>query len=434
MTYRIRRSRSFVLLFAVAALVIASISPVAAASPDARTGGKILPHRGPDRSTTVFTVPNGVIGFKSYLGWVYSDDSIAVVGEVLNNTGTRLKEITIKVTYFASTDPGAPVLGSHSDLVALDRVSRGGVGPFAVYDQTPPTGVGAFQIEIILQSDSDTTAAAGGGLDITTTASYVNTGTRWYPGTVHNPNTFAVDAVRVILTAYDSSGNAGEVMWDEPVGPIPAGGSAGFLIGIADDFGPNFTMSKVKFLADGVRDDQTSVYVTSWANYFDDLYQSTFREDIVWLAEQDITRGCGAGKYCPNASVSRGQMASFLVRALDLPSTPTDYFTDDNGTTHEVSINRVAAAGITTGCAPNLYCPDDDVSRGQMASFLARAFALPSTATDYFTDDNGTTHEGNINRVAAAGITTGCSATTYCPKADVTRGQMAAFLRRALED
>jgi hypothetical protein len=126
-------------------------------------------------------------------------------------------------------------------------------------------------------------------------------------------------------------------------------------------------------------------------------------------------------------------MASFLVRALDLPSTTTDFFTDDNGSTHEVNINRVAAAGITKGCTATTYCPDADVSRAQMASFLARAFALPSTTTDFFTDDNGTTHEANINRVAAAGITKGCTATTYCPKADVSRGQMAAFLRRALQ-
>ena len=67
-----------------------------------------------------------------------------------------------------------------------------------------------------------------------------------------------------------------------------------------------------------------------------------------------------------------------------------------------------------------------------MAAFLDRAFHLPSTATDSFTDDNGTTFEGNINRLAASGITKGCSPTTFCPKAEVTRGQMAAFLHRAL--
>jgi hypothetical protein len=67
-----------------------------------------------------------------------------------------------------------------------------------------------------------------------------------------------------------------------------------------------------------------------------------------------------------------------------------------------------------------------------MASFLARAFALPTTATDFFSDDTGSTHETDINRVAAAGITTGCGPSAYCPSGIVTRGQMAAFLHRAL--
>ena len=160
---------------------------------------------------------------------------------------------------------------------------------------------------------------------------------------------------------------------------------------------------------------------------------STFNADIQWVYDQGITKGCSAERYCPDDTVTRAQMASFLVRALDLPPTATDYFTDDEGLPAEGDINRVAAAGITSGCATGKYCPTDTVTRGAMASFLARAFALPATATDYFTDDTGTTHESNINKVAAAGITSGCTPTTYCPSADVTRGQMAAFLRRALE-
>jgi hypothetical protein len=67
-----------------------------------------------------------------------------------------------------------------------------------------------------------------------------------------------------------------------------------------------------------------------------------------------------------------------------------------------------------------------------MASFLDRALALPATGTDYFTDDDGTTHEGAINRLAAAGITSGCAAGRFCPTRHVTREQMAAFLHRAL--
>ncbi len=69
-----------------------------------------------------------------------------------------------------------------------------------------------------------------------------------------------------------------------------------------------------------------------------------------------------------------------------------------------------------------------------MASFLARSLELSGTAPDAFTDDNGNTHEHNIDLVAQAGLTTGCSPTTYCPTALVTRGQMAAFLRRAFDD
>jgi hypothetical protein len=66
-----------------------------------------------------------------------------------------------------------------------------------------------------------------------------------------------------------------------------------------------------------------------------------------------------------------------------------------------------------------------------MASFLARALALPPSTTDWFGDDDGTTHEPDIDRLAAAGITTGCGPARYCPTANVTRGQMAAFLHRA---
>ncbi len=164
---------------------------------------------------------------------------------------------------------------------------------------------------------------------------------------------------------------------------------------------------------------------------FTDIEGSTFKNDIIWLYQSGYTSGCAPTLFCPDGPLTRGQMAAFLVRVLDLPATSTDYFTDDNGTTFENDINRLAAAGITKGCGPTTYCPDGFVLRDQMASFLARAFSLPSTTTDFFTDDNGNTHEQMINRIAAAGITKGCTPTTYCPSAQVTRGQIAAFIHRA---
>jgi hypothetical protein len=165
---------------------------------------------------------------------------------------------------------------------------------------------------------------------------------------------------------------------------------------------------------------------------FADIAGSQFVHDIIWVYLAGITSGCSATTYCPADPVTRGQMAAFLDRALALPATATDYFTDDNGNIFENDINRLAAAGIASGCSATTYCPADPVTRGQMAAFLDRALALPATTTDYFTDDDGNIFENDINRLAAAGIASGCSATTYCPNANVTRGQMAAFLDRAL--
>ncbi len=165
---------------------------------------------------------------------------------------------------------------------------------------------------------------------------------------------------------------------------------------------------------------------------FTDINSSSFRNDILFIYSRGVTAGCTATTYCPDANVSRDQMASFLVRALNLPATSTDYFDDDNGSIHEGNINRLAAAGVTVGCAVRRYCPKDPVNRDQMASFLVRAFHLPASSIDAFTDDNGNQHENNINALAASGITGGCAPGKYCPQIAVTRGQMAAFLHRAI--
>jgi hypothetical protein len=66
-------------------------------------------------------------------------------------------------------------------------------------------------------------------------------------------------------------------------------------------------------------------------------------------------------------------MAAFLVRALDLPPAVGDRFVDDEDSGFEAEIEALAAAGITAGCAPDRFCPSDPVTRGQMAAFLHRA-------------------------------------------------------------
>jgi len=161
------------------------------------------------------------------------------------------------------------------------------------------------------------------------------------------------------------------------------------------------------------------------------------------IANVGITRGCNPpinDRYCPTMTVTRGQMAAFLVRALELTAVdPEIEFTDDDGNLFESDIEKLATAGITRGCNPpdnDRYCPNDLVTRGQMAAFLVRAFHYTDPgAGDLFVDDDTSYFEGDIDRLATAGVTRGCNPPDndrYCPGDPVRRDQMASFLTRAL--
>ncbi len=178
-----------------------------------------------------------------------------------------------------------------------------------------------------------------------------------------------------------------------------------------------------------------SLPVLSSAN---DTSDTVFSDDISWLVAQGIALGCDGNSYCPNRPVTRGEMATMMAMALELPTASTDYFTDDNGSPHEANINAVAAAGITLGCNPpanSHFCEQQTLTRGQMASFFVRALGLTTNVADQFGDDGGSVHEADINGLGASGITKGCNPPTndsFCPEGTLTRGQIAAFLRRAL--
>ena len=100
-------------------------------------------------------------------------------------------------------------------------------------------------------------------------------------------------------------------------------------------------------------------------------------------------------------------------------------------------VDRLAELGVTKGCAKNpaRFCPDQPATRAEMATFLTRAFKLEAGSPAGFVDIAGTSHAANINALAAANITQGCalSPPQYCPDSPVSRGQMATFLARALK-
>src|SRR3954469_16160646 len=140
-----------------------------------------------------------------------------------------------------------------------------------------------------------------------------------------------------------------------------------------------------------------------------DVHKSSI-DCMVWW---HIANGTSRHTYVPAGQVNRGQMASFIPRLIDvttqtLPPAASDHFTDDNGSPHEANINRLAEAGIVSGRAPGVYGPTDPVNRGQMATFLVHAFEYVGPALtasqDYFSDDDGNTHEDNINKAAEAGF------------------------------
>ncbi|CAN5913278.1 hypothetical protein BH23ACT10_BH23ACT10_09600 [soil metagenome] len=171
---------------------------------------------------------------------------------------------------------------------------------------------------------------------------------------------------------------------------------------------------------------------------FSDDDNSVHADSIATLHERGVTKGCSTSKFCPTGTVQRAQMASFLHRTMDnlIVSTPTptrDWFTDDNRSVHREAIDSLAEAQIVTGCAEGRFCPTEDVLRGDVAQWLAAAFDLQSSGTDHFTDDDGASYESAINALADAGLTQGCTATTYCPGQSTSRGQMASFLARAID-
>lgn len=166
---------------------------------------------------------------------------------------------------------------------------------------------------------------------------------------------------------------------------------------------------------------------------FSDIAGNVHAGNIEVLAAAGITAGCDATRYCPKGRVTRGQIATFLQRALDLPHRPAAFTDVPADHPHAAGVGAVAGAGITTGCGGGRYCPGATLTRAQMATLLQRALALPAGSPRFRDVPPDHAHAAGIWAVAAAGITTGCEPERFCPGAAVTRAQMASFLVRALD-
>jgi uncharacterized repeat protein (TIGR02543 family) len=152
--------------------------------------------------------------------------------------------------------------------------------------------------------------------------------------------------------------------------------------------------------------------------------------DYIHLLNHNIPNaGCTPAAFCPDDPTTRGQMAVWIIRSLlgdSFTYSSVPYFSDVPASDPQFRyIQKMKELGITSGCTASAYCPGDAVTRGQMG----QAFPYPSTA--YFSDvpvsDPFFTY---IQKMREGGITIGCAPSTYCAAAPATRGQMAVFVVR----
>ncbi|MBI3161559.1 MAG: S-layer homology domain-containing protein [Chloroflexi bacterium] len=179
---------------------------------------------------------------------------------------------------------------------------------------------------------------------------------------------------------------------------------------------------------------------------FTDVPESYWAHDFIErLYNAGITGGCSASPlmYCPEATVTRAQMAIFILRGMHgstytpPPATGTVFADVPAGAFAAAWIEQLAAEGITGGCGGGNYCPNANVTRAQMAIFLLRGehgsgYVPPAATGGVFGDvPAGSFAADWIEQLAREGVTSGCGGGNYCPNANVTRAEMAVFLVRA---
>lgn len=189
---------------------------------------------------------------------------------------------------------------------------------------------------------------------------------------------------------------------------------------------------------------------------FTDINSSRVSAAANALAENGIVKGCDDEAFCPERPLRRDQFATILVnarawlaensraddavpvvlptaetRVIDLSVVP---FRDIDQNVHVDSIALLAVDGVTRGCSEDMFCPQDLVMRGQLATLLAELFDLPDTNEEFFDDLENHTHRRGVNRLAAAGIVLSCdeSLTAFCASSPVSRADVAVYVARAM--
>jgi choice-of-anchor B domain-containing protein len=178
-----------------------------------------------------------------------------------------------------------------------------------------------------------------------------------------------------------------------------------------------------------------------FADFLDVPGGHPFHDFVVDVARAGITAGCGGGDYCPENGVTRAQMAAFLLKAKNgedhqpPPATGTAFADVPQDHPFAPWIEELADLEITGGCGGGNYCPEASVTRAQMAVFLLKTlfdstYTPPDPVGTFADVPAGDPFAPWIEDLHARNITGGCSASPllYCPGSPNNRGQMAVFL------
>ena len=178
--------------------------------------------------------------------------------------------------------------------------------------------------------------------------------------------------------------------------------------------------------------------VLQGASFLDVPPSYGFYNEIGKISAAAITIGCGNGLYCPDQTVTRGQMAAFLIRALygeTFTYTVTLYFSDVPADhVFFKYVQKMKDTGLTQ--ASGTYSVDRIITRGETAAFLIRALygeTFTYMAAPYFSDVPAShVFFKYVQKMKDTGLTR--TNATYSVDRNISRGEMAAFLTRAFLD
>lgn len=155
---------------------------------------------------------------------------------------------------------------------------------------------------------------------------------------------------------------------------------------------------------------------------------------ICSLATDDIVTGVTTDRFAPDDEVTRAEAASLLARALDLSDVEPTFTDVDGDSVHASAIGAIVDAGIAAGTSATTFDPTGLLRRDQVATLLANVAGLDAVPGAVFDDVAASNvHRERINAIAAADITTGVTPSSFQPSRSVTRAQLASLLRRTLE-